>query len=139
MNYTLIQLLLQFQMLAHLGLGTSIVAPLSEHPDPAIKISTTCKAAMKLHQVTAAQKTEICESPHGQLDEPLLVWLLLCGQPNWPFNGSGNFPYAAGTSANIPCCLPHSGNRALKSRQIPRFSVSFLEQQVSKNLPVCTG
>lgn len=51
MNYTLIQLLLQFQMLAHLGLGILIVAPLSEHPDSLHhKISATCKAAMKLHQ-----------------------------------------------------------------------------------------
>lgn len=30
-------LLLQFQMIAHLGLGILIAAPLSEHPDPAIK------------------------------------------------------------------------------------------------------
>lgn len=37
-NCTLTQfLLLQFQMIAYLGLGILMVAPLSEHPDPAIK------------------------------------------------------------------------------------------------------
>lgn len=55
-------------MIAHLGLGTLIAAPLSEHPDPAIKSQPLVKQAQsytkpQLHNL----KTE-----HGQPNERLV-------------------------------------------------------------------
>lgn len=115
-------------MIAHLGLGILIAAPLSEHLDPAIKSQPLIKQPWsytkpQLHNL----KTELCASPQGQPNEPLVIPLLLCAQPNGPFNRSGNFPATAGTTANNPHGLPDSGNGALSFRQIPRFSMGFLE------------
>lgn len=90
-NCTLIHFLLfQFQIIAYLGLGILIVAPFSEHPDPAIKISTACKVTMELTKSQLHnQKTELCANPHGQPNEPLVILLCSVHRQTGPLTGAG--------------------------------------------------